>query len=107
VSTVRRRPPLEPHPAAAVLRLRRISNVAVARALNCSPGWVGATLLRQVPASARFREGLAAMLGLSEPELFYDEPPSPRYPGDVIFLDIDDDAYPDDTLASGATGGSE
>lgn len=87
MSVYRRRPAQEPHPALAVLRTRRITNTAVAQALGLTPGWVGAVLLRHVPASTTFREGLASLLDLPVDELFYEEPVSPRYPGNVIFLD--------------------
>lgn len=81
----------EPHPALGVLRQRRITNTAVAEALDISPGWVGSCLLRRVPAPAVFRERLAVLLGLPVHELFYDDPPAPRHPGNVLILDADEE----------------
>ena len=61
-----------PQPAKGVLALRRISNRAVARHLQCSETWVGRVLLGQQPPPATFRRALAEMLGLPENELFRD-----------------------------------
>jgi hypothetical protein len=62
----------EPHPAKGVLATRRISNRRVARALACSPTWVGRVLNGHVPAPERFRSGLAELLDYPEALLFHD-----------------------------------
>lgn len=77
----------QPHPAVGILRQRRMTNRRVAELLSVSPGWVGAVLLGHVRASQNFRIGLSELLELPEAELFHDEPPRLRYPGDTIILD--------------------
>lgn len=77
----------QPHPAAGVLRQRRISNRRVAHLLGYSPGWVGACLLGQVRVPATFRERLAALLSVPEHELFRPEVEVPRHPGDDLIVD--------------------
>jgi transcriptional regulator with XRE-family HTH domain len=59
-----------PQPALAELRLRRITNRAVARATDYTPHWVGRVLLGHVPPSAEFRKRLSDFLGLPEDRLF-------------------------------------
>ena len=66
------RPP--PHPAKAILVGRRITVRAFAKSLNMNHVWVGGVLNRRYPASVRFREQTAELLGMPEAELFHQDP---------------------------------
>lgn len=66
----RRAAPPPAHPAAGILRIRRITQRRVADALSVDVWSVSRMLNGQQPATPRFRRGLAALLGLSEEELF-------------------------------------
>jgi transcriptional regulator with XRE-family HTH domain len=67
--------PYPPHPARAVLVMRRLEVQRVAADLGYSYPWVSRVLNRRDPASPAFRRALAAYLGLAESELFDDDPP--------------------------------
>jgi transcriptional regulator with XRE-family HTH domain len=70
--------PYPPHPARAVLVMRRIENQQVAAAIGYSCPWVSRVLNRRDPASPAFRRALATYLDLPEAELFDDDPPPER-----------------------------
>jgi transcriptional regulator with XRE-family HTH domain len=59
-----------PQPALGVVRGRRITNRQIARRLGCTQDWVSRVLLGHVAAPARFRTGLAELLGVEEGDLF-------------------------------------
>jgi transcriptional regulator with XRE-family HTH domain len=61
-----------PHPAKAVLALRRITNRAIAQHLGVSAHYVGRVLNGYVKPSARVRAGLAEYLQVPVAELFRD-----------------------------------
>jgi transcriptional regulator with XRE-family HTH domain len=63
-----------PHPALAVLRMRRITNRRVARDLGYTEDWIGRVLNGHDRPSAKFRRDLAAYLDLPEVALFRDQP---------------------------------
>ena len=65
--------PSSPHPAVAVIAVRRITKRAIAKKLGYTEQWVGVQLLGHVPSSKPFRAGLSEMLGLTEEELFNDD----------------------------------
>lgn len=62
-----------PHPAKAVLAMRRITNRRVARTLGKSEHYVGRCLNGRDKPSAEFRRALAALLDLPESELFRED----------------------------------
>jgi hypothetical protein len=51
--------------------MRRLTNRQLASHLGCRQEWVGKVLLGHVPAPARFRTGLAELLGVEAEELFH------------------------------------
>ena len=68
-----------PHPAALVLRQRRISNRQVAHDLGLkSAHHLGRVLNGYVPPSPKLRRTLAAYLDLPEAALFRDDRPERR-----------------------------
>jgi hypothetical protein len=60
----------QPQPALGAARGRRFTNRELGRQLGYSEDWIGRILLGHVPAPARFRAGLAELLGAEEAELF-------------------------------------
>jgi transcriptional regulator with XRE-family HTH domain len=64
-----------PHPAAAVLRQRRISNREAARRLGYNAHWFGRVLNGYYPPSPKLRRALAGFLDLPEQALFRDDEP--------------------------------
>ena len=59
-----------PHPVKAVLALRRLSVLGLARSLGLSHSHASRVLNGRVPASPRFRQAVAELLGLPEQDLF-------------------------------------
>ena len=73
-----------PHPAKAILALRRITQRRVARALDVSHHYVGRCLNGHDKPSAKFKAGLAALLDMNVEELFHpDEPGSAMTTEDI------------------------
>lgn len=62
-----------PHPAVAVLAMRRETKRGVALAYGCSEHYVSRVLLGHTPPSAGFRAFLPAYLGLPSAEVWADE----------------------------------
>jgi transcriptional regulator with XRE-family HTH domain len=60
----------DPQPALGMTRGRRLTNRDLARQLGYSEDWIGRILLGHVPASRRFRAGLAELLDVDEARLF-------------------------------------
>jgi transcriptional regulator with XRE-family HTH domain len=60
----------KPQPALGIVRGHRLTNRELARQTGYSEDWIGRILLGHVPAPARFRAGLAELLGADERELF-------------------------------------
>lgn len=59
-----------PQPALGIVRGHRLTNRELARQTGYSEDWIGRILLGHVAAPARFRSGLAELLGVDEGELF-------------------------------------
>lgn len=60
----------KPQPAAAILRLRRISNRQLAEETDFSPAWIGRVLNGYAEPSKKFRRAVARVVDLPESKLF-------------------------------------
>ena len=60
----------KPPPALGICRGRRLTNRKIAIELGVSEDWVSKVLLGHAKPPARFRSGLAALVGCTEDSLF-------------------------------------
>lgn len=68
-----------PPPALGICRGQRMTNRKIAAELGVSEDWVSKVLLGHAKPPARFRTGLASLVGCSEEELFLSPGPGNSY----------------------------